>query len=144
MRLPNFEKTRFCRQNWEMHGNAGGREMVAKKPFEYLLFEKIRLPNFQKARFCRLNWENFQKSEMSGAGDEKTIWISSIRKNAIAHPKKARFCRQHCKIHGNLLEKMRFPNLGIWEVRNRGRKNNLKIFYLKQDAAHEPECSHVC
>ena len=48
MRLPNIQKTRFCRQNWEIHGNLGGQEPGTKKQFEYVLFEKMRLPNFRK------------------------------------------------------------------------------------------------
>ena len=26
MRLPNLQKARFCKQNWEIHGNLGGQE----------------------------------------------------------------------------------------------------------------------
>ena len=44
IRLPNFQKARFCRQHLEIHGNLGGQEPGAKKQFEYLLFEKCDCP----------------------------------------------------------------------------------------------------
>ena len=52
--------------------------MVAKKPFEYLLFEKIRLPNFQKATPCQLRGgavQPFCSEETACIASSSTKWM---------------------------------------------------------------------